>query len=232
MPDSLTDNKNDWNYGAGIKLGLHSQFTPKLSFGVMYQSRIFMSKHKDYSDLLPDGGKFDIPANLKIGFTWRPLDNLAFSIDAERIFHSDVGTLSNPLQDLLRCPTANQGGADLSTCLGGENGGGLGWKNMNIYKIGGSWGISDKWTIYGGFSVTDQPVGSSQTTNNLFTPYLAEAHYTFGFSRTVGTHAEVIFSAAYSEEESQGAPNAFDTSQVLYIESDQFDFEISYSWRF
>jgi long-chain fatty acid transport protein len=232
MPENLSDNRNDWSYGAGIKVGLHAQWTRTISVGLMYQSRIYMSKHKDYSDLLPDHGKFDIPANLKIGFTWQPLDNLAFSIDAERIFHQGVGAISNTLDDLFRCPTANHDGSDLTSCLGGKNGGGLGWRNMNIIKIGGSWGVGEKWTLFGGFSFADQPIRVSETTNNLFTPYLAEAHYTFGFSRTVGDHAEVIFSAAYSEEESQLSVNRFDTSQELKIESDQFDFELSYSWRF
>ena len=232
MPDDLSGNRNDWSYGAGIKVGLHSQLTRSFSVGLMYQSKIYMGKHRDYSDLLPDHGKFDMPANLKVGITWKALDNLAFSIDAERIFHSGVGALSNTLDDLFRCPTANRGGTDLTACLGGKNGGGLGWENMNIYKIGGSWGISQKWTLYAGFSVTDQPIPESETTNNLLTPYLAEAHYTFGFSRTVGDHAEVIFSAAYSEEESKVSVNRFDTSQELKIESDQFDFELSYSWRF
>jgi long-chain fatty acid transport protein len=232
MPDSLSDNRNDWTYGAGVKVGLHAQWTRTISVGLMYQSKIFMGKHKDYSDLLPDNGRFDMPANLKIGFTWKPLDNLAFSIDAERIFHSGVDAFSNSLEDLFRCPTANRGGSDLTSCLGGKNGGGLGWNNMNIYKIGGSWGITEKWTILGGFSVGDNPVRVSQTTNNLFTPYLAEAHYTFGFSRKLKSGAEWNFSVAYSEEESQVSPNAFDTSQELQIESDQFDFELSYSWRF
>jgi len=232
MPDDLSGNRNDWAYGAGVKVGLHSQLSRRFSVGLMYQSKIFMGKHRKYSDLLPDNGKYDMPANLKIGLTWKALDNLAFSIDAERIFHSGVGALSNSLDDLFECPTANRGGTDLTTCLGAKNGGGLGWTNMNIYKIGGSWGLNDKWTLYAGFSVTSQPIAISETTNNLLTPYLAEAHYTFGFARTVGEHAEVIFSAAYSEEESQLSVNRFDPSQNLKIESDQFDFELSYSWRF
>jgi len=232
MPDSLSGNGNDWSYGAGVKVGLHAQWSPAFSFGLMYQSKIYMGKHSDYSDLLPGHGNFDIPANLKVGFTWHALENLAFSIDAERIFHAGVGALSNTLDDLFRCPTANRGGTDLTSCLGGSNGGGLGWASMNIYKIGGSWGISEKWTILAGFSVTDQPIHVSETTNNILTPYLAEAHYTFGFSRTVGDHAEIIFSAAYSEEESQASVNRFDESQEVRIESDQLDFELSYSWRF
>ncbi|MBT8048716.1 MAG: hypothetical protein HKN57_12840 [Xanthomonadales bacterium] len=232
MPENLSANGSDRSYGAGIKVGLHAQWTPTISVGLMYQSKIYMGKTKDYSDLLPAAGKLDIPANLKLGFTWQPLENLAFSIDAERVFHTSVGVLGNSLDDLLQCPTANRGGADLTTCLGGKNGGGLGWRNMNIYKIGGSWDVNDKWTLRAGFSVANQPISVSQTTNNLLTPYLAEAHYTFGFSRAIGANGELNFSAAYSEEESQISRNRFDPGQELTIESDQFDFDLSYSWKF
>lgn len=71
-----------------------------------------------------------------------------------------------------------------------------------------------------------------QVTNNLLTQYQAEAHYTLGFSRTIGEHAKLNFSAYYSEEESMDAINVFDPSQNLKIESDQFNYELSYSWRF
>lgn len=232
MPEDLSGNGYEWSYGAGIKVGLHAQWTPTISFGLMYQSKIYMSDLKDYSDLFPDGGKLDIPANLKIGFTWQPLDGLAFSLDAERIFHGSVDALSNTLEDLLQCPTANRGGTDLDSCLGGKNGGGLGWKSMNIFKIGGSWDVTDKWTLLAGFSFTDQPIKTSQTTNNLLTPYIAEAHYTMGFSRSLGQNRALNFSVAYSEEESQVSENSFDPSQTLKIESDQFIYDLSYTWSF
>lgn len=232
LPENLSNNKRDWAYGGGIKVGLYAQFTPAISMGVMYQSKIFMSKHKDYSDLLPNGGSFDMPADLKIGFTWQARENLAFSIDAERIFNSGVDTLGNPGQNLLQCPTVDQGSSDVSACLGGDNGSGLGWNDMNIFRIGGSWTITDRWTILAGFSFADQPISQLETSTNILTPYLAEAHYTFGFSYLLSSGAEVNFSAAYSEEESQIYSNMLDPSQDVKIESDQFDFELSYSWRF
>jgi len=232
MPEDLSGNRNDWTYGAGLKVGFHAQFTQSISFGLMYQSKIFMGKHKDYSDLLPDNGSFDIPANLKVGFTWQPMDVLAFSLDMERIFNSGVDALNNSLEDALECPTAGFGGTDTSKCLGAKNGGGLGWDSTNVYKIGGSWNVTPKWMLLAGFSITDQPISVSQSLNNMLTPYLAEAHYTFGVTYTLDSGADLNFSAAYSEEESQGYPNAFDPSQIIKIESDQFDFEISYSYRF
>lgn len=231
-PADLSGNGKDRTYGGGLKAGVYAKFSPSLSFAMSYQSKIMMGKTRDYGDLLPGGGKFDMPANLKIGLTWHALENLAFSFDAERLFYGDVDALANPIQNLSACPASNAGGSDLASCLGGDNGSGLGWKSMNVYKIGGQWGISDKWTIRAGFSVSDQPIRQDQVTNNLLTPYLAEAHYTLGFSRAVGHNAELNFSAFYSEEESLVAPNWFDSSQNLMIESDQFDFEVSYSWSF
>jgi len=232
MPEDLSGNGSDRTYGGGIKIGLHAQWTPAISVGVMYQSKIWMGKTRDYSDLLPDNGSFDMPADLKIGFTWKALDNLAFSLDAEHIFYAGVGAFSNPVQNLLNCPTANQGGTDVTSCLGGKNGASLGWESINIYKFGGRWKINDKWALRAGLALTDQPIKNPQTSNNLLTPYLAEAHYTLGFSWAVDDHAELNFSAYYSEEESQIWPNFFDPSQDVKIESDQFDFELSYSWRF
>lgn len=229
---NLSGNKNDWTFGAGVKVGLHAQFTKTMSFGLMYQSKIFMGKHDNYADLLPSYGSFDIPANLKVGFTWQPLEVLAFSLDMERIFNSGVDALDHSLDDLLECPTAGYGGTDLSKCLGGQNGGGLGWDSTNVYKIGGSWSVTPKWMLLAGFSITDQPISVDQSLNNMLTPFLAEAHYTLGLTYTLDSGADLNFSAAYSEEESQGYPNAFDPSQIVKIESDQFDFEISYSYRF
>jgi long-chain fatty acid transport protein len=231
-PRDLSGNGSDWTYGGGAKVGLHAQLTPAISVGLMYQSKIYMTKINDYSDLLPGGGEFDMPADLKIGITWKALDNLAFSVDAEHIFYGGVGAYSNPVQNLLDCPTANQGGTDVTRCLGGKNGASLGWESINVYKFGGRWAINDRWTLRAGLALTDQPIKNPQTSNNLLTSYLAETHYTLGFSWAVDDHAELNFSAYYSEEESQIWPNFFDPSQDVKIESDLFDFELSYSWKF
>jgi len=231
-PKDLSGNGKEWSYGGGVKAGLHVQFSPAFSFGLMYQTKIFMSKTGDYSDLLPGSGKFDMPANLKIGLTWHTLDNLAFSADAEHIFYSGVGAFSNPIQNLLNCPTANQGGTDATSCFGGKNGASLGWEDITVYKMGVRWGINNDWSMRAGLALTDQPIKNPQTSNNLMTQYLAEAHYTLGLSVAVNDHAELNFSAYYSEEESQIWPNFFDPSQDVMIEEDQFDFELSYSWKF
>jgi long-chain fatty acid transport protein len=232
MPAHLSANGNDTSYGAGIKLGLHTQFTPTLSMGLMVQSKIYMSKFNDYSDLFPGDGDFDIPADFKFGLSWRALENVALSFDIEHIFYSGVDALGNSLDDLFRCPTAERGGSDLSACLGGKNGGGLGWDDATFYKFGLDWGVSQKWTLRAGFSFGHQPIPISDMTNNLFTPYLSDAHYTFGFTWNVRENRELNFALMYTEEESMNERNRFDTGQYLISEADQYELELSYGWRF
>lgn len=233
MPENLSGNGNDHSYGAGLKMGLHWQWTPKVSVGLMLQTPIYMTRFSDYSDLFPGGGDFDIPANIKLGLSWRIWDPVVFSVDIDHIFYSKIDALGNSLQEMqMNCPTAGQDGTDLSSCLGGSNGGGLGWDDVTVYKFGLHWKITDKWTFLGGFSVTNQPIPIEEITNNLLTPYMAEAHYTFGFTREFNSGHEFTMAFMYNEEESLHYPNAFDPTQELDLESDQFEVEISYGWRF
>jgi len=198
----------------------------------MYQSKIYMSSFSDYSDLFPGGGDFDMPADFKFGLSWRALKSVALSFDIEYIFYSDVDALGNSLDDLFRCPTADRGGTDLSACLGGDHGGGLGWEDMTVYKFGLDWKASEQWTLRAGFSFSHQPIPISNMNNNLFTPYLADAHYTFGFTWNPREDRELNFAFMYTEEESMNERNRFDISQVLISEADQLELELSYGWTF
>lgn len=232
MPTHLSGNGSDRSYGAGLKLGAHFQWTPTLALGLMAQSKIYMSSLSDYADLLPSGGEFDIPADLKLGLSWRFLDRVVFSVDAEYIFYSDVKALGNTLEDSHRCPTAGRGGTDLSACLGGSNGGGLGWKDIPIIKLGLDWKVGQHWNLRGGASIGDQPVRISQASNNLLTPYLGETTYTFGFTRALGSGKELNLAFMYMEEESHFELSAFDPSQLIYYAHDEMELELSYGWRF
>jgi len=59
---------------------------------------------------------------------------------------------------------------------------------------------------------------------------MTEAHYTAGFSRRLSNGHELSFSFMYSEEESLEKTNQLDPNQVILLTTDQFDFQVSYSW--
>ena len=230
FPENLSGNRGDPNYGIGLKFGLHRLLGEHFSAGIMYQTEINIGTAKKYSDLLAQGGDIDIPSWLRLGVTWKPIDVLAFSVDVQKIFYSKIDALGNSFTNIYDCPTAGLGGTDLSSCLGGKNGPGFGWNDVTVYNIGGSWAVSDKWTLRAGFGSSDQPTPREENFFNIMMIDLTEAHYTAGFSRKLKKGRELSFSFMYSEEESLQAPNQLDPNQEILITTDQFDFQVSYSW--
>jgi long-chain fatty acid transport protein len=228
---SLSNNGTDWSWGYGLKLGMHIPFNEKVALGVMYQTKIKMDEFSDYSDLFADNGGFDIPANFKIGLTVHANDNVALNFDIEHTWFSDVGAVGNPIQNLFSCPTLNPQG-NVENCLGGSNGGGFGWDDMTIYKLGLRWKAGEDWTWRFGYSYGEQPIGEDQMTFNILAPAVIEQHFTTGFTleRTPGRQFNMSF--MYAPNEKQTGPNNFDPSQMVTWEMYQWEIEASYSWRF
>lgn len=230
LPDNLSGNGRDVNYGAGLKVGLHRLFGKHFSFGIMYQSEINISSSGDYADLLAEGGDMDIPAWFRMGLTWQPIERFSFSMDMQKIWYSKIDAMGNSFANIYDCPGAGLGGTDLSRCLGGNNGPGFGWSDVPVYNFGGSWDVNDRWILRAGMSISSQPVSSHENTFNILTVNLTEAHYTAGFSRKLSNGHELGFSFMYSEEESLEALNQLDPTQVILLTTDQWDFQVSYSW--
>ncbi|MBT8060515.1 MAG: outer membrane protein transport protein [Gammaproteobacteria bacterium] len=238
QPTSLSNNGTDWSYGAGVKLGLHSQLSERVSFGIMYQSKIWMSEFDDYADLFAEQGDFDIPADLKVGLSIQANEKVALSFDIEHMWYSDVAAVGNPIQGLFACPTAGMGGTALENCLGGDNGGGFGWDDMTVYKAGLRWKAGEDWTWRFGYSYGKQPIEGglnpmlSQMSFNILAPATIEQHVTAGFTleRTPGRQFNMAFMYAPNSDVT-GVQN-FDPTQTVTFEMYQWEIEASYSWRF
>ena len=229
-PDRLSGNGREVNYGFGLKAGLHRRLGEHFSLAASYWSKIGLGSYGDYADLLAGGGDFDIPARANLGATWHPSDRFSLSVDVQYIWYSDIDALGNSFANIYDCPTAGFDGTDLERCLGGSDGPGFGWNDMPVVSLGGRWRLNDAWTLRAGFSFGDQPVTYFENTFNIPVISLTEAHYTFGASRRLANGDELSFSFMYTEEESLEELNQLDSSQILRLTTDQFDFQLSYSW--
>ncbi|MDH3788774.1 MAG: outer membrane protein transport protein [Xanthomonadales bacterium] len=236
MPDSLSNNGTDWSWGAGFKIGMHAPLSDKVSLGLMYQSKIWMNEFDDYSDLFAEQGDFDIPANLKFGVTFHASETLDLNFDIEQIWYSDVDSVANPIQNLFACPTAMQGGMDLSSCLGGDNGGGFGWDDMTVFKAGARWEVGEDWTWRFGYSYGKQPIDDDQMTFNILAPAVVQSHFTAGFTLERTPGRQFNMAVMYAPNKSQTGPQNFDgppdLAQTVKWEMYQWEVEASYSWRF
>lgn len=231
FPSNLTNNGHEFSWGYGAKVGFHAALSDAVSLGAMYQSRIYMTEFDDYADLFAEQGDFDIPANFKIGLTWKTSDSVALNFDVEHTWFSDVDSVGNSIANIFGCPTAGFGGMDLSGCLGGNNGAGFGWDDMTTYKFGIQWNNGGDWTWRGGYSHGDQPISNTEMTFNILAPAVVEDHWTLGFTKATAGGNEWNMSFMYAPENSVTGPQNFDPTQNVTWQMDQYEIEFSYTWR-
>ena len=86
-PTNLTNNGDDWSYGAGVRAGLQWNVTPGVRFGLSGQTPIWSTKFDKYSGLFADGGSFDIPANVTAGVAWDAMPGVTLMADYRHIFY-------------------------------------------------------------------------------------------------------------------------------------------------
>jgi long-chain fatty acid transport protein len=232
MPANLSNNGTDWSFGGGLKFGLHSPISDAVSLGLMYQTKIWMGKFSDYSDLFAQQGNMDVPADLKFGVTFHANEKLDLNFDFEYIWYSDVKAVGNPIQLIFNCPTAGAGGMALDNCLGGSDGAGFGWENMAVYKVGAKYQAGEDWIWRFGYSYGKQPIPEDQMTFNILAPGVMESHFTTGFTleRTPGRQFNMSFMFAPNNKVT--GPQNFDPTQNVTFQMYQWEMEASYSWRF
>lgn len=241
FPQNLSDNGHDQSYGVGGKIGIQWDMTEKVSFAASYQSEIKMGEFDDYADLFAEHGGFDIPSDLKVGITYRPNPGLALNFDVENIWYGDIDSIANPVRNVYACPTAGLGGTDLSSCFGGDNGGGFGWDDMTVYKISAQWGSGNDWTWRAGISHADQPIPENEVMFNILAPATIEDHLTFGFTHGLPSGNEWSMAFMYALNKKVSGPasptnpmisgNPFDPTQTVSIDMNQWEIEFAFGWR-
>ncbi|NNM13207.1 MAG: hypothetical protein HKO58_02685 [Gammaproteobacteria bacterium] len=237
MPDpsvvkNLTNNGHDNSIGFGAKIGFHSSLSPTVTLAGSYQTEIGMSELDEYADLFAEKGGFDIPANAKFGLSFNPGNNVVWNLDIEHTWFSDVSSVGNSISNLFSCPTLNPSSMSPAGCLGGANGAGFGWDDMTVFKLGAQWGGSNGWTWRAGYSHGEQPISENEVTFNILAPAVIEDHITFGFTKETASNRELNFAFMYALNNSVKGNNNFDPTQTIELEMDQFELELSYTWKF
>jgi long-chain fatty acid transport protein len=206
-PGDVTNRGYDGETGWGVRVGYYGQFTPQIAVGVTYQSKISMSDFDKYSGLFAEHGGFDIPSNWGIGVALRPAPQWLVAFDYERINYSDAKSVNNPGNLLLSCV-----GGDRSACLGGSNGAGFGWQDVDVFKLGVQYQLDSQWTLRAGYNHSDNPIRASDVTFNILAPGVIKDHASAGATYKVDARNDVTGAVMYAFNNSvQGASllNAF-----------------------
>jgi len=232
-PANLTNNGDDSSVGLGARLGVQLGFGTGWTFGAAYQPKIDMDEFDSYAGLFAEKGDFDIPETWTLGLAWEVNKGHNLVFDVQQINYSGVAAIANPIKPLTdgSCIPGPTGGTG-SGCLGGSAGAGFGWEDMTVYKLGYEWAASDAWTWRFGYSVTDQPIPTTETMFNILAPGVVEQHFTFGFTRSYSNNNDFNFALMYAPSVTVSGASPFVPTQIIDIEMYQYELAFSYSKKF
>lgn len=179
----LSGSGHDNSSGVGVRLGYLGQLGDRVSVGASYSPKVNMSRFKAYAGLFANSGDFDIPENLSLGVAVKAAPNLTLAADFQRINYGDVPAIGNP---------SNTGP------LGGNPGGGFGWKNINVFKLGAQWQMNPTVTLRAGYTRSDNPVTSANITPNIIAPGVMKSHFTLGASYATSARSELSWAFMYA----------------------------------
>jgi long-chain fatty acid transport protein len=177
---NVTNNGKDSSSGLGVRFGYLGKLTDQLSLGASYSPKINMSRFKKYEGLFAEQGDFDIPANYTLGMAFQVSPALQLALDYQRIEYGDVRSIANPAAMAL---------------MGGNDGPGFGWSDINVVKLGVQWQANDTLTIRAGYNKGDNPINNQNVSLNILAPGVIEEHLTLGATMKLDAQSEI--SASY-----------------------------------
>lgn len=226
-PTNCTNNGFDDSTGYGVSLGYLGQITPNFSVGVSYRSKTQMSKFDKYSGLFAEQGDFDIPSMYGIGFKFSPATNFTILFDYTRINYTEVAAIANSITNLT------VGGNQLGT----DNGGGFGWNDINVYKLGFAYQVSSDLILRAGWNRGDQPIPTSESFFNILAPGVIKDHITLGATWVLANKSEITVAYMRAlENEVKGSGSIPNGGGFAGGEADlkmsQNSLGIAYGWKF
>lgn len=176
---TLTDNGNDYAYGAGLRLGWLGKFMDnRLMLGAMGSSKIYMTKFDKYSDLFAEQGDLDTPAILGVGLGYKLTPKVTTVLDITYTMYEDVKAIGNTPPGTTTLFPVNSA----TNALGRDGGLGFGWENQTVYKLGLSYDMSDKLVLRTGWNYGKSPIPSDNGALlfNIVAPATTQNHFTLG----------------------------------------------------
>lgn len=198
----LTGNGYDSATGFGVRIGWMGKMSDAVTLGAAYSSKIAMSKFSKYAGLFAEQGDFDLPSNYNLGMAIKASPATTVAIDYQRINYTDAKSVSNP---------STNGGATMTNTLGGADGRGFGWSDVDVWKIGVEHQYSKNLVLRAGYDRTDNPITSRDVTFNIIAPAVVQDHYTLGFTQLMDKNSELTMAFSHVPEKKVSGPSLYAT---------------------
>ncbi len=193
----VADRGTNVSWGYGLRAGLEWALTPSMRIGVAGNTKYYMQRFAKYETLFAERGDFDIPASIQAGIAIDATPNLTFMLDYKHIWYGSVKSISNPSANFL---TAG---------LGPANGGGFGWKDIDVIKVGVEWDATSALTLRAGYSYNTSPIKGQDVTFNILAPATVQHHITGGAEIALNNNWSLELEGMYAPEVSITGPDLF-----------------------
>ncbi len=227
-PENVSDRGFSTAYGAGVRFGVQWQATERLSIGAAFRTPIWMSRFRKYRGLFANGGDLDLPATLQVGLAYSLTDDLRLMLDYRHIFYGGIKALANPGRDCFAAPPGSM--------LGGSDGCGFHWREVDILKLGLEYQATDSLTLRLGYAHAFQnPVRSEAVLLNTFMPGTVRHEFTGGATWRVNDHHSVDFAFMFAPRTKVSGPEIMPWAGTSFggrIQSWARQFEVSVGWTY
>jgi long-chain fatty acid transport protein len=232
-PSNVSNQDYDTANGWGARIGWLGKITDELTIGAAYSTKIAMSKFSKYKGLFAEEGGFDMPENYNVGLAYAFSPAVTVALDYQRINYSKVKSVGNPSSLLLNCA-----GGDTSACLGGSNGAGFGWQDVDVWKLGVEYRHSDKLTLRAGYNHSDNPIQAKDVTINILAPGVVQDHLTLGLTYVTDSKGELTVAYMHAFQNSVTGSSFFNnftppgaTAGNETIKMYENSLGIAYGWK-
>jgi long-chain fatty acid transport protein len=231
-PGAFTNRGYDSSTGWGARIGYYGRITPRFAIGATYTTKMRMGDFDKYRGLFAEHGGFDIPSHYGVGVSFEPSPRLQVALDYERIRYSDVKSVSNPSANLFMCA-----GGDPSACMGGSNGAGFGWRDIDVWKLGLQYRLSPALALRAGYNLSENPIRPEDVTINILAPGVMRHHVTLGGTWSLDPASSLTVAGMYAfQNDVKGASlfNAFAPGLTMQekIQMYEYSLGVQYQKRF
>lgn len=198
--NNLTNKGYDSATGFGVRVGGFAKLNNMVSVGAAYATKVNMDKFDKYKGLFAEQGDFDMPANWNVGLAFQISDAITLAVDYQHIAYSDVKSVGNPSSH-----------AAIANSLGGADGRGFGWSDVDVFKLGIEYKMKPGMTLRAGYSHTDSPIQGRDVTFNILAPAVIEDHLSLGMTYAMDKDSDLTVSYTHAFENSLTAASLYET---------------------
>ena len=235
----VSGNRNDWSVGGGLRAGIELEPRKGFRIGISGTTPIWMQDFEKYDGLFAQGGGFDIPASLQAGVAIDVNPALTLMFDWRYIWYSSIDSVGNPMANLGGCTF---GAPTEAGCLGGSQGAGFGWDDINVLKFGVEYRARPGLTLRAGYAWNEQPVNKADVSFNILAPAVTQHHITAGLEYDLGGGYSLELAGMYAPNTSVRGPEFFDqnaagfggtsTGQNVKLEMHQYEVTVGVKYKF